>query len=118
MASMVASNDVELMRKRKFKEVMRETDFKTMRDVVESHPGKFTVEILDKIPLSKLTTSKDDFSKAIDIHGSIKSYTRSVVSPPSAEMESLLLSAERIKLEKGKLLICLFLTRHSFVKMN
>ena len=105
MDAMVQENDVDLLRKRKFNEVVKESKFKTMRDVVELHPDKFTVDIIDKIPLTKSTRAKDEFLESIDIHGSIQKYSHSVTNPPSPAMEALLLSAEGIKNEIGRIFI-------------
>lgn len=47
----VDANEADLLRKRKFAEIVKESEFKTLGEVMDKHPVDFDPEVIDAIPL-------------------------------------------------------------------
>ena len=101
--SLVNMNNDDKLRQKKYAEIVKESGFKTITEVLETHPEDFTPEKIDKIPLRKAAPiQKDKFLEDIDFHGSIQHYSRSVFNPASKNMKLLLSEAETLKKELGR----------------
>ena len=53
--SLVDTNEAELLRKRKFAEIVKESDFSTLGEVLQNHPTEFDPKVVDTIPLREET---------------------------------------------------------------
>ena len=103
MKSLVGCNEENILRKRKYDEVVKESNYKTLKEVFNSYPEEFTPNIIDKIPLKTKSKKQDDFTQTIDVHGSVKKYTKSVFNPLPGRIKRVVVDAENVKGELGLL---------------
>ena len=101
MKSLVDSNEENLLRKRKYTEIVKESDFKSLDQVLDKHPTEFTEAKIDSIPLKNNFSKKDKFLEEINTESDIKKYTQSVINPTSGEMKALASRANSKRKELG-----------------
>ena len=94
-------NEENLLRKRKYAEIVKESNFKDLKEVMDSHSDEFSPKIVDSIPLRSKTRVNDQFLQEIDLHGSIHNYSQSVFNPVASELKKNLSEAEQTKKELG-----------------
>ena len=101
---MIDSHEQSLIRKRKYSEIVEESEFKELDDVLQKHPIEFDKKTIDAIPLKNNSKTKDSFLKEINTNASIKEYAKSVLNPVSITLKQLMSEANKTREELGGLL--------------
>ena len=82
---------------------MEASIFKTKEQILEAHPDDFSEQVIDRIPLRDKTNQKDKFVAEVNTKSSIKTYAKSVINPPNANIKTLMSKADILRSEKEEL---------------